>query len=116
MLDTQRYFCVILKRILYLIRMSFLDIEMGIVFGMVKYSVYAMLTRALMRCETRQKKPISKLSLGLKHTRKAHVERICHKVLALKNCREIAFLSIDAPLYTFRVKVLFLDAAIVCKS
>ena len=69
-----------------------------------------------MRCETRQKKPISKLSLGLKHTRKAHVERICHKVLALKNCREIAFLSIDAPLYTFRVKVLFLDAAIVCKS
>ena len=92
------------------------DEFLDIVFLAWHGSTVCVLTRVLMRCETRQKKPISKLSLGLKHTRKAHVERICHKVLALKNCREIAFLSIDAPLYTFRVKVLFLDAAIVCKS
>ena len=79
------------------------------------------LTRVLMRCETRQKKPISKLSLGLlKHTLSytpAHVEeeRICHKNCSLE---KLPWNRISKHwCYTFRVKVLFLASTtvIVCK-
>ena len=44
------------------------DEFLDIVFLAWHGSTVCVLTRVLMRCETRQKKPISKLSLGLKHT------------------------------------------------